>query len=194
MLKQAFKLYANTILAGVIGGFIYVSIGVIFSLANQDGETMSATLAIWMNIVALVLQAIVFYMILYSKMWNMGDKDANAVNFGRLPDDARRGFKIVLLAAVPSIISFLALIADKLFGFWSGMATAYRICHAALYPIIVWAFGSVVTVTTADLSWVSIMCAGLPVLFMPAVAMVAYYLGYRHIVLWEKIVFDRKQK
>ena len=194
MVKQALKLYANTFLAGAMGLFVYLSVGAIFSMAVQGGEVMSATVALWMNIVALVLQATLFFMIVYSKMWELGDKSANAVNFGRMADDPWRGLKISLVAAIPSVISFLALIADKLFAFWGGMATAYRICHLGLYPVIVWSLGSVVTVTTADISWVGILCAGLPILFMPAVATLAYYLGYRHIVLWEKIVFSGKQK
>ena len=186
MIRQALKLYANTVLAGVMGLFLYLSMGVIFSMLKTTGLAM--------NLVSLVLQAILFALIVYTKMWEMGDKNANAANFGHIEDDPLRGLKISLLAAIPSIISFLALIADKAFGFWSGMATAYRICHTALYPVIVWSMGSLVSLTTADISWGGIFCAGLPLLFMPVVATLAYYLGYRHISLREKIVFVNKQK
>lgn len=194
MVKQALKLYVNTILAGAMGFFVYLAIGVIFSIPMGEGQTVNPTVTLWMNVVALLLQGILFFIIVYGKMWELGDKNANAVNFGRMPDDPVRGFKIGLLAAIPSILSFVALVVDKLFGLWNGMATAYRICHLALYPVIVWSFGPLVTVTTADISWVGILCAGLPILFMPAVAALSYYLGYRHIVLWEKIVFSDKQK
>ncbi len=181
MIKQAFKLYGNTVLAGVMGFFIYLSMGVIFSLLKTNGFVM--------NLVALAVQATLFGIIIYNKMWMLGGKNGNAAQFGHIKGDPLRGLKISLLAAIPSAISFLALIADKLFGFWKGMTTAYRICHTALYPIVVWSLGSQITRTTADVSWVGIVCAGIPILFMPAVATVAYYLGYRRIVLREKILF-----
>lgn len=186
MIKQAFKLYGNTVLAGVMGAFIYLSVGVIFSLLKVNGFPM--------NLAALAVQATLFGMIVYNKMWTLGDKNANAAQFGHIKGDPLRGLKISLVAAIPSAISFLALIADKLFGFWSGMTTAYRICHAALYPIVVWSLGSEITRTIADVSWVGIVCAGLPVLFMPAVATLAYYLGYRRIVLRDKILFVNEKK
>ncbi len=184
--RQALKLYANTWLAGLMGLFLYLSVGVIFSALKTTGTVM--------NLVAFVLQVILFALIVYTKMWDLGDKNANAANFGHMKGDPMRGLKLGLLAAIPSVVSFLALIADKLFGFWGGMVTAYRICHTALYPVIVWSMGSAVTLTTANVSWGGILCAGLPLLFMPIVATVAYYLGYRHISLREKIVFVNKQK
>ncbi len=184
--RQALKLYVNTWLAGIMGVFLYLSVGAIFAALKTNGLTM--------NVVALVLQIVLFALIVYTKMWDLGDKNANAANFGHLKADPLRGLKLGLLAAIPSIISFLALIADKLFGFWDGMATAYRLCHTALYPVVVWSMGSLVSVTAADISWGGIFCAGLPILFMPVVATVAYYLGYRHISLREKIVFVNKQK
>lgn len=183
---QALKLYANTWLAGIMGAFLYLSLGVIFSMLKTTGFVM--------NLVALILQSILFALIVYTKMWDLGDKNANAANFGHMTADPLRGLKLGLLAAIPSILTFLVLIADKLFGFWSGVATAYRICHTALYPVIVWSMGSLVSLTTAEISWGGIFCAGLPLLFMPVVATLAYYSGYRHISLREKIVFVNKEK
>lgn len=185
-LRQALRLYGSTWLAGIMGVFLYLSVGVIFSMLDTTGFIM--------NLVALVLQTVLFALIVYTKMWDLGDKNANSANFGHIKGDPLRGLTLGLLAAVPSVISFLALVADKLFGFWGGMATAYRLCHTALYPVIVWSMGSTVSLTTADISWGGILCAGLPLLFMPAVATLAYFLGYRHISLREKIVFVNKQK
>ena len=185
-LRLALRLYGSTWLAGIMGVFLYLSVGVIFSMLDTTGFIM--------NLVALVLQTVLFALIVYTKMWDLGDKNANSANFGHIKGDPLRGLTLGLLAAVPSVISFLALVADKLFGFWGGMAAAYRLCHTALYPVIVWSMGSTVSLTTADLSWGGILCAGLPLLFMPVVATVAYFLGYRHISLREKIVFVNKQK
>ncbi len=192
-IRQALKLYTRTIGAGIMSGIVYVSVSVIF-VAIHGGEALGATAIVWRELVALVLQAILFGMIVYAKLWELGDKNQNAVSFGHMVGDPLRGLKIGLLASIPSLISFLALVADKLFGLWSGTAAVYRLCQLGLYPIVALSMGSVITVTTADVSWAGILCAGLPVLFVPAVAALAYYLGYRHILVWEKIVFVNKKK
>ncbi|MBR5540493.1 MAG: hypothetical protein IKU56_03855 [Clostridia bacterium] len=193
-IRQALKLYGRTYLAAIMGGFIYLSVSVIMSMTVNEGETISDGATLAMNLIALVLQVTLFYIIVYTKLWELGDKNANAANFGHIVGDPLRGLKIGLLAAIPSVISFLALVADKLFGLWTGMATLYRICHLGLYPIVALSMGSVVTVTTADVSWGGIWCAGLPVLLVPVVATLGYFLGYRHVLLWEKIVFASKKK
>lgn len=192
-INQAFKLYTRTILAGVMGFIIYLSVSVIFVAMSGGGEVSASTLLI-RDVISLLIQGILFYVIVYTKLWELGDKNQNAVAFGHMAAGPLRGLKIGLLASIPSIVSFLALVADKLFGLWSGMATAYRICQLALYPIVSLSMGTAVTVTTTDISWGGILCAGLPVLFVPAVATLGYYLGYRHILVWEKIVFVNKKK
>lgn len=192
-IHQASKLYARTILAGIMGGIIYVSVNVIF-VALHGGKALGMSAMLLKELVSLLLQGILFYAIVYTKLWELGDKNQNAVSFGRMVGDPLRGLKIGLLTAIPSFISFLALVADKLFGFWSGMATVYRICQLGLYPILSLSMGSIVTVTTADISWGGILCAGLPVLFVPAVSALGYFMGYRHISLHEKIVFVNKRK
>lgn len=193
-IRQAFKLYLRTIGAGVMGVIMYISVGMIMSMTLEKGETLGPVATLAMNLIALILQGALFYTLVYAKLWELGDKHHNAETFGRMASDPLRGLKIGLLASIPAFISFLALVADKLFCLWTGMATVYRICHLALYPIVAWSLGPVLSVTTAQVSWTGILCAGLPILFVPAVAALAYYLGYRHVFVWEKIVFVNKKK
>jgi hypothetical protein len=70
----------------------------------------------------------------------------------------------------------------------------YRVGQLGLYPILVWSLGSNVSVPVGDVSWGGVLCSGLPVLFLPLVATVAYYLGYRHIMVSERLTFVRKKK
>lgn len=188
-MKQALRLYGRMCLASVMGGFVYLSVGVIFSMGLGEGKTMSPTLTFFMNVVALVLQGVLFFLILYHKLWELGDKHANAADLGRVPGTPWRGLQIGLLASIPAFLSFLALIADKLFGLWNGMTMLYRISQLALYPLVVWTLGQTVTATTASVSWGGILCAGLPILFVPIVSALAYFLGYRHVAVAEKLVF-----
>lgn len=193
-IRWAVKLYAVSFVAGVVGIFTYLSVAVILSIFVPAGQTEAPAILPATNIVTFVLQVIVFYMLIYSKMHDLGYKNNNAVQFGHMEADPLRGLKIGAMAAIPSVISFLILIADKAFGIWAGTATAYRMCHAAIYPVMVWTMGTAVTTTTASLSWGAVLCAGLPVLFLPTVATLGYYLGFRRVEVLDAIIFTRKKK
>lgn len=194
MIKQAIRLYGRTILAGVLGAVMYVSIGVLISVVMPRGEMLSATALFLMNVIALVLQGCIYFLLIYAGMWSLGDKEANAVQFGHMEATAARGFHIGCIAAIPSLVTFLVLVADKLFAFWPQCAAFYRLCHTALYPILAWSMGTVVSVTTAQLAWWQVLCAGTPVLFLPFASGIAYYFGFKHILVSEKLMFVNKKK
>lgn len=192
--NRAVRLYFTTYLAAVMGVFIYLSVGVLVSVAFPEGQTLSGVTFAVTNAIALFLQGGLFFVIVYGKQWEYGDKDSNAAHFGRIQGDKWRGLKVGLLAAIPSFVAWLVLVADKLFAFWPYTAAVYRVCQLPLYPVLVWSMGSTVVTTTAGVSWGGILCAGLPVLFVPIVATVAYLLGFAHIEVWERLVFSRKKK
>lgn len=193
-ISRAVRLYFTTYLAAVMGVFIYLSVGVLVSVAFPEGQTLSNVTSVVMNAIALFLQGGLFFVIVYGKQWDYGDKDSNAALFGHIEGDRWRGLKMGLLAAIPSFAAWLVLVADKLFSFWPYTAAVYRVCQLPLYPVLVWSMGSNIMATTATISWGGILCAGLPVLFVPVVATIAYVLGFRHIQVWERIVFSRKKK
>lgn len=194
MVKQALRLYGRTVLAGVMGVFIYLSVGILVSVVVPRGEALSGGASFLMNFIALLLQGGTYFLLVYAGLWSLGDKESNAVQFGHMQATATRGFQIGLLAAVPSILSFVVLVADKLFSFWDKCAAAYRLCHVALYPVIVWSMGANAAVKTADLSWLQILCAGIPVLFLPLAAGLSYYLGFKQIVASDRLLFVNKKK
>lgn len=194
LIGRAAKLYASTYLAGIMGVFIYLSIGILVTSAFPKGEAINSTALLVTNCVSLFLQAGLFFVIVYGKLWSQGDKDSNAAQFGNMAADPWRGAKEGLLASIPSFLSFVVLIAEKIFCFWPQYTAIYRVGQLGLYPILVWSLGSNVSVPVSDISWGGVLCAGLPVLFLPVVATVAYYLGYRHIMVSERLMFVRKKK
>lgn len=194
MIKQAIRLYGRTILAGVLGTVIYLSIGILVSVVVPRGEPLSAAASFLMNLIALLLQGSIFFMLVFSGLWSLGDKESNAVQFGHMQATASRGFKIGCIASIPSVISFVVLVADKLFSFWEKSAMVYRICQVGLYPIIVWSMGPAASTTTAQLSWGQIIGAGIPVLFLPIVAGLSYYLGFKQIMVSDRLMFENKKK
>lgn len=193
-IRWATKLYGVSCIAGIVGIFTYLSVAVLISMFVTTEQTQGAGILTVTNLVTFVLQAILFYILIYTRMYELGYKNNNAVQFGRMNADPLRGLKIGAMAAIPSVISFLVLIADKMFGIWERTAMVYRLCHAAVYPVMVWTMGTSLSTTTASLSWGAVLCAGIPVLFLPTIATLGYYLGFRRVEVWNNIVFVRKKK
>lgn len=190
--KMVAKLYGRTVFSSVLCFFVYVSIMMMLAMTAKEGEAVSDGWLLAGNIVSLVLQTCIFVALIYSDVWLQGDRDRNAVNFGRMTADKWRGLKVGLLASIPAIVSFVLLVAEKLVGFWGAYATLYRLLHITFYPIMVWSMGVNVAATAAGVSWGGILAAGIPVLVLPVVTTVAYLLGYAQIALGERMVYKKK--
>ena len=193
-IKQAAKVYGMTVLSSFFNLLIYVSFVALTGIfADKDGN-VSAGAVTAANVLALVFQAMLFVMLVYGPMWKYGNRELNAVKFGRRAEDKGRGLKIGLVAAVPSLISYAVRVAEKLLGFWPAYAAVYRLGHLSLYPLVVWAFGANVSATTAGVTWGGIALAGVPILVMPAVAAFAYRVGYADTLLSEKLVYKTTEE
>ncbi len=193
-MKLAAKVYGHSVFSAVLSAIIYVSIITFTSLAADDEGIVPAGATLAGDIVALILQGVLFISFVYTDLWRQGDRDANAVSFGRMSYDKWRGLKVGLLAAAPSILTFVVLVAEKLFGFFPYYAAWYCIFHLCFYPIVAWSFGAPINVTTAGIGWSGIAGAGIPVLILPIVATVAYTLGYKQIAVGERLVYKNKKK
>lgn len=192
--KLAAKLYGQSVFASVLSIIIYISVTMLTYMAADDEGIIPGWATTTGNVIALLLQGTLLCSFVYTDLWRQGDKDANAVHFGRIAYDKWKGLKVGLVASIPSFLTYVVLVAEKLFGFWQPYAGLYRIFHLTFYPIIVWAFGSNVTVGTAGIGWGGIALALIPVLVTPIVAVIGYGLGYRQIIVSEKLIYKDKKK
>lgn len=191
-IKMAAKLYGRSVFSSVLCFFVYVSIMMMLSMTAEKDKIVSPGWMLAGNIVALVFQTCIFVALIYGDIWLKGDRDRNAVNFGHMEENKWRGLQAGLLAAIPSFLSFVLLVADKLVNFWGAYAMIYRLGQISFYPVMVWTMGVNVSVTTAGMSWGSILLSGIPVLALPLVTTVAYALGYAQIALGERLVYKKK--
>ena len=200
LLKTAGKLYGRTVLATLLNLFVYLSINMLFTVFADPNKQMTESTALIANIVALVFQVGIFTAMIYSDLWGLGDRDRNAVQFGHLVEDKQFGLKAGCVASVPAAVSFLLLVADKALGLWAPYATLYRVAHLSFYPIVVWSFGKQVALpgnvlaATADIPWVGILTAGIPVLLLPLIAWFSYRMGYAQIAVKERLVYGKEKK
>ncbi len=194
--SRAVRLYGRSILTTVMGGFMYISVGIITHAVtpNINGQTLSAGAAFFMNLIALLIQAFLFGSIIYAETWEQGDKAGAEHLLNHVAGNPHFGLKLGLLADIPAMLSFVVLVAEKLFGFWPQYTMVYRAAHLALYPIVAWTMGTQWNVPAADISWGGIFGSLIVVFAMPAVAWLCYYLGYRQINLGRKAMYKNKKK
>lgn len=193
-LKAALKLYGLSVLATVFNVLIYVSFVALTGIFADKETGVDPALLTAANVVTLIFQLLLFANILYSCAWQYGNKDLNAVKFNRMPEDKLRGLKIGLIASIPAFASFVLLVAEKLFGFWSGYTALYRLGHLGFYPAVIWSLGTDLSVTVAGIGWGGVLLAGLPILVLPLVAFIGYRIGYADILLAEKLVYKSQNK
>lgn len=153
---------------------------------------MSKSATVFMNLLSQLFMLILYCALIYSKLWMLGDRDINAVNFGRMEPDKLRGLRIGLLAAIPSFVFYLLLVLSKLKIFTEKYLFVYRFLNITFMPILQSLTGQGKSIS--EISWLSILAILLTVGVMPLVCFGAYLLGYNHISLSEKIIYVNPNK
>ena len=157
---------------------------------------MPKTVSVAMGILSQSFMFVLFAALIYSKLWERGDRDANSVNFGRMEEDKLRGLRIGLIAAVPSIVFYLLLVVSKLGLITEKYFFIYRFLNLTFMPVMSALTGKAGLVST-NVSWLSLAAILLTVATLPLISHAAYLLGYNHISLSEKIIYvnpDKKRK
>ena len=113
---------------------------------------MPKTVSVAMGILSQSFMFVLFAALIYSKLWERGDRDANSVNFGRMEEDKLRGLRIGLIAAVPSIVFYLLLVVSRL-----GLVTEKYFC---IYRGLNLTFMPVMSALTGKVELVSPMSHG----------------------------------
>ncbi len=137
------------------------------------------------------LSFLIWFGLVYGLLWRAGDADAYRAELGQKSPDRWRGLKAALCAMIPMVLAYLYLIAGKCFG-WSGVVTPYK-----LLTYYGFAFNDIflpVVKGTAQLSWGGISAAAVNLLFLPVICIFAYYLGEKHFIFKEKILYQKEEK
>ncbi|HCA30971.1 MAG TPA: hypothetical protein DEP23_16150 [Ruminococcaceae bacterium] len=153
---------------------------------------MSAGASLALDTISQLFMLILLVTLVYSKLWERGDKDNNSVNFGRMQEDKLRGLKVGLMAAIPSFVFYILLFFCKLGLISDKYMFIYRFLNISFMPIISNLTGR--SSTTADASWLSILAILLTVAVVPLVCYIAYLLGYKEISLGEKFIYVNPNK
>ncbi len=143
------------------------------------------------NILSGLLSLVIFGLFPYNTLWEMGSRDNNYVQLGRVDEDKLFGLKVGTITSIPSIILYFLLVLGK-FGIVPNSIIAFhRLLNAAFIPYIDAVEMGAKAAT--ELSIGSVVALGATCLFIPIVCWLAYYLGYRQISLREKMVYKKSR-
>lgn len=131
------------------------------------------------------------FMLIYGKVYYMGDKDYNKVSFNRIEYDRFKGLKIGIVPAVFCFMIYLLLVLSKLGVLGDIALVVYRFANYHLFAYNQLIFGD--TSVATELGWGSVIAAALSVVIVPLLSQLCYALGYKRIDVFEKMVFKKKK-
>lgn len=161
--------------------------------------SMPASANILTNVIAEILMVILLVALPYSKLWAVGDRDSNSVQFGHMKEDQRRGLKIGLLAGIPSFLCYAVLLVARIGKILPNYFSLYRYLNFTFFPIISLMTPSedataVSQVFSAGVSWPLMAVLLLTIAVVPLTCYAAYALGYHHISISEKFIYVNPEK
>ena len=154
---------------------------------------LSPGVELFCDVLSSVLMILILVSVTYTVLSKEGDRDSNAVQFGHIQYDRFRGIRVGLLAAVPSILSYLFLIVSKLTGLVPQYVSFFRLSNMPFLPLFNHFVSSTVA-SSADVPWSAILVMAVTVVVVPLSCAAGYYMGYRHISLSENLVYQKKKK
>lgn len=154
---------------------------------------MSGGARVVQDVVCSILTLLLLAAFPYSVMWTQGDKDNNSVHFGHMAEDKLRGLKVGALAAIPSAIAYVLLILSKLGVLRPDYYMAYRLINMPFMLILDRLTGGT-SLMTSEISWGAIVAMLMTVVFVPLLAHVGYWLGYKEISLVERFIYVNPNK
>lgn len=127
---------------------------------------------------------------IYPMFKDIGGKDRNAVNFGRIKEDKLKGFKSGLFTIIPVTVVTLFFILTK-----SGITAEFSV---SLYIFFNSSFYGIMDILTnhqvmfKDVGTLNLVLIILVQLIIPIIAHVAYTLGYRDVSVSDRLIYKDK--
>ncbi|MBE6776730.1 MAG: hypothetical protein E7542_01255 [Ruminococcaceae bacterium] len=127
----------------------------------------------------------------YNELWKLGFKDNNLVRIGKKTEDKLKGLKIGLITTTPSILLFAILIIGRTTYAAKVATTTFSFLNPYIERLI-YIFVGYKGGYISQLSVGAVITIFGALLFIPLVAMVAYLLGYKSIIVSEKLIYKKK--
>ncbi len=141
------------------------------------------------NMVSEIFLIFMMGVFVYNELWNLGFKDYNSVKIGIKKENKFKGLQIGLLTTAPSIVLLTVLVIGKA-TFTKNLSIAlYAFLNPHLYEAIMLFTNGGGYIST--LQWWQIIVFYALLAFVPLIAYVAYLLGYKSILVSEKLIYKK---
>lgn len=166
----------------------YIDAGYTVNQTDIRSQMSKKTSLVW-NITAEVFLIFMMGVFVYNDLWNLGFKDNNAVRIGVKAEDKLKGLKIGFLTAVPAFVLLTVFAIGKNTFVKNASIALYAFLNTHLYPAIIAITDSGGYISELKL-WQFLVFYAL-LLIIPIIAHVAYILGYKSILVSEKLIYKK---
>lgn len=138
------------------------------------------------------LSLIIWFAMLYGVLWKAGDADANMAELGKHKRDIYKGLRVGIFADIPFAAAYLLLVITSVFKIFPKYPAIYKIVTYFMY-----AFNDTFIKATGngfEITFGGVLGSILVLLPLPVIAAYAYYMGEKHIIVKEKILYKREEK
>ncbi|MDR1892593.1 MAG: hypothetical protein LBQ48_06260 [Oscillospiraceae bacterium] len=176
VLKLSVSVFGRMVLAGFMCAILSLSVTSI--LSGRGGQVL-----------AMLLNVILYFSLVYSFVWSVGDRDNNLVRYQHEKLDLLKGLKAGVIASVPAFLLSALLVLAKLGAVSELFLALYRILNAPYLPFFLIAMPS--SHTMAELSFGGVVLSALTPLLLPVVSMGGYYLGFCRFSVGEAVMYKK---
>lgn len=129
---------------------------------------------------------------IYYEFSKRGTQDSNLVKFNHKTEDKLLGFKIGVVATIPNYLMLVFLLVSR-FGIYPDFPMAiYKFLNSSVYSFIDIIASGPVTVASLPL-WRLLLLFILPVI-IPIISGISYLMGYKNILIGERLLYKKKVK
>lgn len=153
---------------------------------------MNNTTVTW-DIISQIFLLFMIGVFVYNNLWNLGFKDLNMVKTGNKKEDKLKGLKIGFLSQLPAFILFVVLVVGKTTFAKEFSIASYSFLNPHLHRAIYILSGSNGGYF-GEFGVIEILVIFVLLLFIPLIAQIAYTLGYKSIIVSEKLIFKKNQE
>ena len=140
--------------------------------------------------ISTVLCLIIVIAVLYNNMWKYGNNDRTAVKYRNQKEQTHKGFIVGLIARAPALLLLFLLTLFK-----NGFAKNISIKFFGLLNTYLFDFLNIISNNTVfgNIAFWQVAVILLMLLIVPLSCWVAYYLGFKDVIISEKIVYKKKE-
>lgn len=146
---------------------------------------MTASAKKWCGIASQTIMFLLFCVLLYTEIWSCGDSDCNLVRFGKLDPPKFKGAVAGAYASIPYLVFWIVLCLSNFNLIPLKMNSTFAFANAPFKPFIDY-------VLDGGFAWYDSLLLLIPAALIVIYCQLAYTIGYKQILISEKILYTNK--